>query len=126
METYFDCILGIVCSSQYVDMKIFNCDAFVRQGSVLSDPPRGYFTLDPAPGVLFTSGEAWKRNRRFAMQTMRDIGIGKKRMEEVIAVEANFLCADIALSNGKPIDNIRDLLGMSASNILHYVLFGYR
>lgn len=23
------------------------CDAFVRQGSVLSDPPRGYFTLDP-------------------------------------------------------------------------------
>lgn len=60
------------------------------------------------------------------MQTMRDIGIGKKRMEEVIADEANFLCADIALSNGKPIDNIRDLLGMSASNIVHYVLFGYR
>lgn len=52
--------------------------------------------------------------------------MGKKIMEEVIADEASVLCADIALSNGKPIDNIRDLLGMSASNIVHYVLFGYR
>lgn len=107
------------------------CDAFVRQGSVLSDRPEGLFHPGPgyeeaAPGVLFTSGEAWKRNRRFAMQTMRDIGMGKKIMEEVIADEASVLCADIALSNGKPIDNIRDLLGMSASNIVHYVLFGYR
>uniref|UniRef100_K1QW52 Cytochrome P450 2B4 n=1 Tax=Magallana gigas TaxID=29159 RepID=K1QW52_MAGGI len=107
------------------------CDAFVRQGSVLSDRPAGLFHPGPgyeksAPGVLFTSGGAWKRNRRFAMQTMRDIGMGKKRMDEVIADEASVLCADIALSNGIPIDNIRDLLGMSASNIVHYVLFGYR
>lgn len=60
------------------------------------------------------------------MLTQRDIGMGKKSLEEVIADEANVLCADIALFNGKPIDNIRDLLGMSASYIVHYVEFGYR
>lgn len=57
---------------------------------------------------------------------MRDIGMGKKRMDEVIVDEVSVLCVDIVFFNGKLIDNIWDFLGMFVSNIVYYVLFGYR
>lgn len=57
---------------------------------------------------------------------MRDIGMGKKIMEEVIVDEVSVLCVDIVFFNGKLIDNIWDFLGMFVSNIVYYVLFGYR
>lgn len=57
---------------------------------------------------------------------MRDIGMGKKRMDEIIVDEVSVLCVDIVFFNGKLIDNIWDFLGMFVSNIVYYVLFGYR
>lgn len=73
-----------------------------------------------------SSGEVWRKNRRFTVQTMRDFGMGKKSLEEVIADEAKLLCADIAAFSGKPIGNIRDLLTVSVSNTVHSIVFGYR
>lgn len=73
-----------------------------------------------------SNGEVWRKNRRFTIQTMRDFGMGKKSLEVVIAEEAKLLCADIAAFNGKPIENIKDLLSVSVSNTVHSVVFGYR
>lgn len=106
-------------------------DAFVKHAAVLSNRPEGLFKSQTKygnlePGIILSNGEVWRKNRRFTIQTMRDFGMGKKSLEVVIAEEAKLLCDDIAAFNGKPIENIKDLLSVSVSNTVHSVVFGYR
>ncbi|KAG8224269.1 hypothetical protein J437_LFUL005075, partial [Ladona fulva] len=39
-------------------------------------------------GVIFTDGEEWKEQRRFALRNLRDLGFGKRSMESMIREEA--------------------------------------
>merc|ERR1712117_749004 len=39
-------------------------------------------------GVIATSGEAWRRNRRFSLTTLKEFGLGKSVMETAIQEEA--------------------------------------
>ena len=84
------------------------------------------FPLITEPGIVLSNGHIWRKNRKFAVQTMRDFGMGKKSLDEVITDEARELCADIAAYKGKPIEKIKDLLSVSVSNVIHSIVFGYR
>ena len=59
-----------------------------------------YEPLDPGPigdarfpdslgqiaGIIFTNGEEWREQRRFALRHLRNFGFGKTSMEEMIQV----------------------------------------
>ncbi|XP_069970562.1 cytochrome P450 2L1 [Penaeus vannamei] len=53
-------------------------------------------------GVINTNGALWQNNRRFALRHLRDLGMGKTRLEEAIQHEAVCLVEDFARHAGRP------------------------
>ena len=63
--------------------------------------------------------------RRFAVTAMRDMGVGKKTLEERIQHEAQSACVEIAKHAGKSHDP-SSTIGMAVTNIICSIIFGDR
>ncbi|XP_042870721.1 cytochrome P450 2L1-like isoform X2 [Penaeus japonicus] len=53
-------------------------------------------------GIIISSGLIWQNNRRFTLRHLRDLGMGKTRLEEAIQHEAVCLVEDFARHTGRP------------------------
>ncbi|CAN7942030.1 unnamed protein product, partial [Ixodes hexagonus] len=71
------------------------------------------------------NGKLWQDNRRFCLHVLRDLGFGKKSMEEHIKEECLYLSEKIAESKCSPI-TIEDYLLPSMSNNITALVFGIR
>eukprot|EP00058_Branchiostoma_floridae_P012137 XP_002597625.1 hypothetical protein BRAFLDRAFT_59118 [Branchiostoma floridae] len=79
-----------------------------------------------AKGVLFAEyGPDWRQQRRFALKTLRDFGVGKRSLEGKICEEAAALSQKLVAKDGEPF-NIKPLLQNSVSNIICSIVFGKR
>ena len=58
----------------------------------LQELVRGGLSFGQTPGVLFSSGITWIEMRRTSLHTLRDFGLGKNKLEDIIEEEVdNFL-----------------------------------
>ena len=53
-----------------------------------------------ADGLFQSNGEVWKRQRRFALSTLRNFGLGKNILEQKICEEARYLEEEIRSQKG--------------------------
>ena len=75
---------------------------------------------------MWGNGEEWRRQRRFALQMMKNFGVGKKSHEKIILDEAKMLCEEFATREGQPIDDVKAMMTITISNVIHHVTFGFR
>lgn len=102
-------------------------EAFVKRSSDFSARPDRLFEAiqDEVKGVGGSSGKTWRVLRKFAVQAMKDLGVGKASVEERIFVEIDAANEYLKRANGKPI-NIRQMTSMIVTNVTYGLLFGKR
>merc|ERR1712004_529087 len=54
-------------------------------------------------GLLFSVGEEWTEQRRFALRRLRDFGLGKSSMEDLIQEEIRELCSHLNTKLDQPL-----------------------
>ncbi|KAI4897136.1 hypothetical protein NFI96_022770 [Prochilodus magdalenae] len=103
-------------------------EAFVQNGAVFSGRP--YVPLlhciSNGYGIMMaTYGHSWRQQRRFALHTLRDFGLGKKSVEERMAEEAHYLVKEMLKHEGKAFYPIHPIMN-AVSNIICSIIFGDR
>ncbi|XP_006880155.1 PREDICTED: cytochrome P450 2C21-like isoform X1 [Elephantulus edwardii] len=76
-------------------------------------------------GVVFSNGELWKQTRRFSLMVLRNMGMGKKTIEDRIQEEALCLVEALKKTKGSPCDP-SFLLGCVPCNVICSVIFQSR
>ncbi|XP_054459075.1 cytochrome P450 2J6-like [Anoplopoma fimbria] len=76
-------------------------------------------------GLFMSNGEVWKRQRRFALSTLRSFGLGKSRMEQCICEEIRHLQEEIENEKGEPFCPA-GLFNNAVSNIICQLVMGKR
>jgi len=75
--------------------------------------------------IPMSEGQIWKDHRRFALNVLRDCGLGKNSIEPLILNEIQHFLAEVKKTNGKPTD-FSELLTLSVSNNICILIFGKR
>uniref|UniRef100_A0A673ALQ9 Cytochrome P450, family 2, subfamily AE, polypeptide 1 n=1 Tax=Sphaeramia orbicularis TaxID=375764 RepID=A0A673ALQ9_9TELE len=101
--------------------------ALVTQGDSFSDRPGLPLQADTfhGLGVIFSSGNIWKQQRRFALSTLKYFGFGKKSLEPVILEEFTYVAKEISAYKGKPF-NPHLIINNTVANIICLLVFGHR
>ncbi|XP_029355130.1 cytochrome P450 2J2-like [Echeneis naucrates] len=76
-------------------------------------------------GIVISNGNQWKQQRRFALHTLKNFGLGKKSLEQSIQQECQYLTEAVAVQQGEPF-NIQLLLNNAVSNVICCLVFGHR
>ncbi|NP_001186898.2 cytochrome P450 2AA6 [Danio rerio] len=103
-------------------------EALVQNGSSFSGrPPVPVFNwvTDGYGIVMATFGHSWRQQRRFALHTLRNFGLGKKSVEERVTEESGYLISEFLKAEGKPF-NPQHAIHNAAANIICSIVFGDR
>ncbi|XP_071343745.1 cytochrome P450 2J6-like isoform X2 [Trachinotus anak] len=102
-------------------------EALVTQGDSLTDRPELPLQEDVSHGlgVVFSRGNIWKQQRRFALSTLRYFGLGKRSLEPVILDEFTHCAKAFRDHKGKPF-NPHITMNNAVSNIICSLVFGHR
>lgn len=61
-------------------------------------------------GLIVSNGERWRQLRRFTLTTLRDFGMGRKRMEQWIQEESEHLLKSFEETRSEELTNTIHLL----------------
>ncbi|GMS92972.1 hypothetical protein PENTCL1PPCAC_15147, partial [Pristionchus entomophagus] len=105
-------------------------EAFVDKGDDFVGRPSNKvleaFTFAPNVGVLNSSGDNWREQRRTAIMILRDFGMGKNLMEEQVRSSVSDYIDHLNSIEYKDNVDMRWPVQVMVANIINEALFGYR
>ncbi|KAM7282727.1 cytochrome P450 2J4 isoform X2 [Ixodes scapularis] len=111
------------------DVVVLNDLDSIKEGlnkdAVLARPTHFLLRSIGVDGIATMNGQRWVDNRRFCMHVLRDLGFGKKSMEEHIKEEIAQLYDVLKSWNGTP-GKIENVITSSVSNNITALVFGER
>uniref|UniRef100_A0A914CT29 Cytochrome P450 n=1 Tax=Acrobeloides nanus TaxID=290746 RepID=A0A914CT29_9BILA len=117
----------VICLTDY---NLIN-ETFVKDGDAYVGRIKApmFMKLIRSPyGVVWTEGSLWKEQRRFALQVLRNFGLGKNIMQERILVEVSSLIEQINndINAGVLVHDILTPIGIGVGSLINNLVFGYR
>ncbi|XP_017574178.2 cytochrome P450 2J5-like [Pygocentrus nattereri] len=103
-------------------------ESFAQNGAIYAGRPADPILdwITNGHGILMAAyGDSWKQQRRFALHTLRNFGLGKKTVEKRVAEEAQYLIKELLKQEGKAFHPIHPIMN-AVSNIICSVVFGDR
>ncbi|CAH6791262.1 cytochrome P450 2D28 [Phodopus roborovskii] len=106
-------------------------EVLVNCGEYTADRPKipifEHGSLGPkAKGVILAPyGPEWREQRRFSLSTLRNLGLGKKSLEQWVTDEAGHLCDAFADQAGRPF-NPSTMLNKAMCNVISSLIFARR
>ncbi|PIC20472.1 hypothetical protein B9Z55_025663 [Caenorhabditis nigoni] len=104
-------------------------DAFVTQGDAfitrLNRPPETLLQAHQNTGVLVSSGENWRLQRRTSLKILRDFGLGRNLMEEQVMRSVHEMLQQIENINDKKKVDMFWPIQLCVGNVINESLFGY-
>ncbi|XP_059102676.1 cytochrome P450 2C25-like isoform X8 [Peromyscus eremicus] len=76
-------------------------------------------------GIVFSNGNMWKDMRRFSLMTLRNLGMGKRTIEDRVQEEAQYLVEELRKTNGSLCDPTF-ILGCAPCNVICSIVFQNR
>ncbi|XP_003513446.1 cytochrome P450 2C26 isoform X1 [Cricetulus griseus] len=76
-------------------------------------------------GIAFSNGSIWKETRRFTLMTLRNLGMGKRSIEDRVQEEAQCLVEELRKTNASPCDPTF-ILGCAPCNVICSIIFQNR
>ncbi|KAI1712526.1 cytochrome p450 domain-containing protein [Ditylenchus destructor] len=79
-------------------------------------------------GVIMTEGDVNKENRRFALQALREIGMGKSEIESKILDEAEYIVEGLMkeIASGIKEHDVLKWIDLGTGSVINQMVFGYR
>ncbi|CAN7977041.1 unnamed protein product [Ixodes persulcatus] len=96
---------------------------FLCKKEVLYRPENMVFCDNEITGLATLNGQAWLDNRRICLRVLRDMGFGKKPMEEHIKEESLHLVRRLEGTNGSAV-LVQGYVAASTSNNVSALVFG--
>ncbi|KAF1764546.1 hypothetical protein GCK72_004495 [Caenorhabditis remanei] len=104
---------------------------FIQHADAFSNRWRNFVTdsiMEGSNGIVQIDGDKWREQRRFALHTLRDFGVGRPLMEQMITLEVTTLMSHMEKSCGP---NCKELqlcpsIAVCVGNIINNMLFGLR
>ncbi|XP_075792220.1 cytochrome P450 2J2-like [Pelodiscus sinensis] len=102
-------------------------EVLVHQGDDFLDRPQipAIHEFFKTFGLIMSNGHSWKQQRRFALSTLRNFGLGKRSLEERILQESRYLTEAFEEEKGQPFDP-HFKINNAISNIICSITFGDR
>ncbi|XP_059923111.1 cytochrome P450 2J4-like isoform X2 [Gadus macrocephalus] len=104
-------------------------EAIVTQADIFVDRPYSPMATrlysENIGGFFFSNGPLWKRQRRFAIATLRSLGLGRSCLEDSICEESHHLQLEMEGMRGEPF-NPAQLFNNAVANIICQMVFGRR
>ncbi|KAH7725792.1 Protein CYP-33C9 [Aphelenchoides avenae] len=127
--TYWMGVLPVVAINNYEKIiETFQKDGDAYAGRMTKIEALNKVIRGGTLGVINTSGDVWRDQRRFALTVLRDFGLGKDLMQQRVLDEVSTLIsevnADIAAKRDE--HDVPRHIDLAVGSIINSLLFGYR